>query len=285
MENKKSRGVIIFIIFLILCIAGLVSYILIDKDIIKLNNSNKENNQINITKGEQEIKDDIGVSIDCSNASIKELFNNAHFSAIGVSSHIYQDGGYKVSEMSMEDKMRLLSRQWYPLVERYSVGTSPNLTTTFYLDEDTLKDIYERTFGPNTYSHTNQISDGCMTLTYDAAQKRYSYVGPYGCGGTTTFSVHEKIIKVTKYSDRIEIISAVVYLDGMSNQMYKDYNKTTSLGELLIDENTVNNKEERENTYNKYIEDNKDNLEQYTYTYILNKDGFYYLDSVKRTKS
>ena len=66
--------------------------------------------------------------------------------------------------------------------------------------------------------------------------------------------------------------------------MYKDYNKTTSLGGLLIDGNTTNYAEERENTYNKYIEDNKDNLEQYTYTYTLNKDGFYYLNSVERTK-
>ena len=66
--------------------------------------------------------------------------------------------------------------------------------------------------------------------------------------------------------------------------MYKDYNKTTSLGELLINENTTNNNEERENTYNQYIEDNKDNLEQYTYTYMLNEDGFYYLTSVERAK-
>ena len=66
--------------------------------------------------------------------------------------------------------------------------------------------------------------------------------------------------------------------------MYKDYNKTTSLGELLINENTTNNSEERENTYNQYIEDNKDNLEQYTYTYMLNEDGFYYLTSGERTK-
>lgn len=66
--------------------------------------------------------------------------------------------------------------------------------------------------------------------------------------------------------------------------MYKDYNKTTSLGELLINENITNNREERENTYNQYIEDNKDKLEQYTYTYTLNEDSFYYLTSVKRTK-
>ena len=272
MENKKSRGVIIFIIFLILCIAGLVSYILIDKDIIKLSNSNKENNQINITEDKQEAEDDKGISIDITNENVITLYNNAHQSK----TQIYKEGGYKVSEMSEEDKFTLLATQWHPLMEQKSSSNPDNPNWTLYLDEDTLKNIYERTFGPNTYHQVNQITDGvCTTLTYDATQKRYSYVGKYGCGGYSAFSAHEKIIKATKYSDRIEIISAVVYSDAMSDQMYKDYNKTTSLGGLLPDENS----------YDKYIEDNKDNLEQYTYTYTLNKDGFYYLDSVKRTKS
>ena len=287
LEKKKSKGLIIFIVILIICIIGLVFYILVDKDIINLNNSTIENEQVeeNNTTSDDTLKKDKGVELDPENANIKYLFNNAHHLSIGIETQIYRDGGYIVSDMSEEDKMVLLARQWSPLVEHYSTGTSPNLTTTYYLDEDTLKDIYERTFGPNTYHQVNQITDGlCMTLTYDAANKRYSYIGETGCGGTTAFIVHEKIISAMKYNDRIEIVSATVYLDGMSQQMYKDYNKTTSLGELLINENTTNNSEERENTYNKYIEDNKDKLEQYTYTYTLNEDGFYYLTSVERTK-
>lgn len=287
MEKKKNKGVIVLIILLILCIIGLVFYILVDKDIIKLNNTTVENEQVekNNTSDDSE-KKDTGVEIDIANENIITLFNNAHHLSIGPETQIYRDGGYKVSEMSEEDKMTLLARQWSPLVEQIGPSSSDGYTWTLYLNEDTLKDIYERTFGPNTYHQVNQITDGlCMTLTYDAANKRYSYIGETGCGGTTAFSVHEKIISATKYNDRIEIVSATVYLDGMSNQMYKDYNKTTSLGELLINENTTNNREERENTYNQYIDDNKDNLEQYTYTYTLNDDGFYYLTSVERTKA
>ena len=286
MEKKKNKGVIVLIVLLILCIIGLVFYILVDKDIIKLNSTTVENEQVE----ENNLSDDteekeIEVPLDVNNASIKYLFDNAHRQSIGPEAQIYRDGGYKVSDMSEEDKIILLSKQWSPLVEHYSTGTSPNLTTTYYLDEDTLKDIYERTFGPNTYSTVSQISGGlCATYTYDAANKRYSHIGDLTCGGTTAFTAYEKIISATRYSDRIEIISSVVYLDGMSNQMYKDYNKTTSLGELLINENTNSNQEERKNTYDQYIEDNKDSLEQYTYIYTLNEDGFYYLTSVSRTK-
>ena len=194
MEKKKNKGLIAVIIILFICIIGLVFYILVDKDIIDLNSTATDNKQVeeNNTNDDTEEKD-MGVELDPENANIKYLFDTAHFGATGVDAHVYRDGGYKVSEMSEEDKIALLGRQWYPLVEHYSTGTSPNLTTTYYLDEDTLKDVYERTFGPNTYSTVNQIYDGlCVTLNYDATNKRYSYIGSIGCGGTSAFGVHEK---------------------------------------------------------------------------------------------
>lgn len=284
MEKKKNKGVIVLIILLILCIIGLVFYILVDKDIIRLNNTTVENEKVesNINDDTEEKKTE--VELDPENSNIKYLFNNAHRLSIGPEAQIYRDGGYKVSDMSEEDKMTLLGRQWSNFVEQIGPSSLDGYTWTLYLNEDTLKDIYERTFGPNTYHQVNQITDGlCTTLTYDTANKRYSYVGKYGCGGTTVFSVHEKIISATKYNDRIEIVSAAFYLDGMSNQIYKDYNKTKSLGENVFYSNNYTD-EERESLEDKYIEDNKDNLEQYTYTYTLNEDGFYYLTSVERTK-
>lgn len=282
MEKKSNQGILVLIVLLIICIIGLVFYILVDKDIIKLNNITVEDEQVEKNNSKDDTKEkNTDIVIDPENANIKYLFDIAHPSSIGIPLDIFRDGGYKVSEMSEEHKIRLLSKQWTTLIE---VSYYDN-QSLYFLYEDTLKDIYERTFGPDTYHQVNQITDGCFTLTYDVANKRYSYVGDAGCGGTSAFSVFEKIISATRYSDRIEIVSAAVYLDGMSQQMYKDYNKTTSLGGLLIDENTTYNREERENTYNKYIEDNKDNLEQYTYTFTRNEDGFYYLISVERTKS
>ena len=287
MEKKKNKGVIVLIVLLILCIIGLVFYILVDKDIIKLNSTNVENEQVENNTSDDTEEKETEVSLDINNASIKNLFNIAHHLSIGPETQIYRDGGYKVSEMTNDEKFTLLSNQWFSEMKThpdYLRQTNDKITV---LDEETLESLYERTFGPNTYERVNQITDStdCIILTYDETYQGYSTREEVGCGGTSAFSVHEKIISATKYSDRIEIVSATVYLDGMSNQMYKDYNKTTSLGELLVDENTVNNREERENTYNQYIEENKDNLEQYTYTYNLNEDGFYYLTSVERTKA
>ncbi len=279
----KNKGLIIFTILLILCIIGLVFYILVDKKIIKLNNTVVKNEQVEKNNTNNDNKDESKeIAIDINNENIITLFNNAHHISIGPESQIYRDGGYSVNAMSIEDKMLLLASQWSSEVESQSEGISPNLTTTYYLDEDTLKNLYERTFGPNTYKQVNQITDGCLTLNYDATNKRYSYVGTSGCGGTSTFSAHEKIISATKSGDRIKIVSAVFYLDPEG--IYKDYNKTTVLGEDIFYNNNYTT-EEIEKLQDQYIDENKDKLEQYTYTYILNDDGFYYLDSVERTKS
>ena len=282
MEKKNNKGLIAFVIILIICIIGLVIYILVNKDAINLNSHKVENGQIeeNATSDNSE-NTTTGVALDVDNASIKNLFDNAHYFTItGVDAHIYQNGGYTVSEMSNEEKMRLLAKQWSPLVEEYSKGTDQ--TITYYITEDTLKNIYERTFGPNTYSKVSQITDGCLTLTYDTAAKRYSYTGTSGCGGTSAFSAYENIIKATKYSDRIEIVSAVFY--ESPEGIYKDYKQTTVLGENTFYSNDYT-EEARDNSRKQYLESNKDNLEQYTYLYTLNDDGFYYLTSVKRAKA
>ena len=286
MEKKSNKGLIIFIIILIICIIGLVFYILVDKDIIKLNSTTTENAQVeeNNTNENEEKNKEVDISID--NENIKTLFNNAHRISIGPETPIYKDGGYKVSDMTTDEKFTLLASQWYNELNTHIdyIGQTNDQITV--LDEKELKTIYERTFGPNTYERISQITDstGCLTLTYDETYQGYIERNGLGCGGTSAFSVYEKMISATKYNDRIEIVSRAFYIDGESKQIYKDYNKTTSLGGLLIDENTVSSEEERENTYNQYIEDNKDNLEQYTYTYNLNEDGFYYLTSVERTK-
>lgn len=286
MEKKSNKGLIIFIIILIICIIGLVFYILVDKDIIKFNSTTTENAQVEENNTNENEEKNKGVDISIDNENIKALFNNAHRISIGPETPIYKDGGYKVSEMTTDEKFTLLASQWYNELNTHIdyIGQTNDQITV--LDEKELKTIYERTFGPNTYERVSQITDstGCLTLTYDETYQGYIERNGLGCGGTSAFSVYEKMISATKYNDRIEIVSRAFYIDEESKQIYKDYNKTTSLGGLLIDENTVSSDEERENTYNQYIEDNKDNLEQYTYTYNLNEDGFYYLTSVERTK-
>ena len=63
MERRKSKGLIVFIVILIICIIGLVFYILVDKDIIKLNNTTVENEQVEKNNTNDDTENNKGIEL------------------------------------------------------------------------------------------------------------------------------------------------------------------------------------------------------------------------------
>lgn len=289
-ERKDNKKVKILTFLLIICVLGFIGYVLVDQGIISFGeNKNttieKEKEKDDKKEKEESSEEDKGETLDITNANIISMFDHAHFNiGITTDTHIYRDGGYRVSEMSIEEKILLLATQWSPLVEIYN--TDDPEYSVYELEESTLKDIAEKTFGPGTYEPVRQITDGCVTLEYDANSKKYSHNGFFGCGGINPFHPYESIISATKYEDRIEIVGAVVYSDLESGNIYKDYYKTISLGKDPVNQSSIYNNggsvEDVEKAYEQYINQNKDQLEQYVYTYTLGEDQFYYLSSVAR---
>ena len=290
-ERKDNKKVKILTFLLIICVLGFIGYVLVDQGIIsfgenKNTTTEKEKEKDDKKEKEESSEEDKGETLDITNANIISMFDHAHFNiGITTDTHIYRDGGYRVSEMSIEDKILLLATQWSPLVEIYN--TDDPEYSVYELEESTLKELAEKTFGPGTYEPVNQITDGCVTLEYDANGKKYTHTGFFGCGGINPFHAYESIISATKYEDRIEIVSAVVYFDLESENIYKDYYKTISLGKDPVNQSSIYNNggsvEDVEKAYEQYINQNKDQLEQYVYTYTLGEDQFYYLSSVARS--
>ena len=290
-ERKDNKKVKILTFLLIICVLGFIGYVLVDQGIIsfgenKNTTTEKEKEKDDKKEKEESSEEDKGETLDITNANIISMFDHAHFNiGITTDTHIYRDGGYRVSEMSIEEKILLLATQWSPLVEIYN--TDDPEYSVYELEESTLKDIAEKTFGPGTYEPVRQITDGCVTLEYDANGKKYTHTGFFGCGGINPFHAYESIISATKYEDRIEIVGAVVYSDLESGNIYKDYYKTISLGKDPVNQSSIYNNggsvEDVEKAYEQYINQNKDQLEQYVYTYTLGEDQFYYLSSVARS--
>lgn len=289
-ERKDNKKVKILTFLLIICVLGFIGYVLADQGIISFGedkNTIEEKEDKEEKEQEEELpKKEKSETLDITNANVVSMFNNAHFNiGITTDTHIYRDGGYRVSEMSIEDKLLLLATQWSPFVE--TIGTTDPETYIYELDESVLKELAEKTFGPGTYEPVNQITDGCVTLEYDTNSKKYSHNGFFGCGGINPFHAYESIISATKYEDRIEIVGAVVYSDLESGNIYKDYHKTISLGKNPVNQSSIYNNggsvEDVEKAYEQYINQNKDQLEQYVYTYTLGEDQFYYLSSVARS--
>ena len=262
MDKKWIYIVVIFL--LLLCVGCLGGYI-----IIEMKPFDKKSNNISDLNNEEKVEE---VELDITNGNVLSLFNKAHYNSIGPSAPLYRDGGYQVKNMTAEEKVALLSRQWYPEVTEVMTGTVDNPSYHYELDEEVLKNIYNSFYGVNTYQNVSSISDGCLTLTLDSQSRKYVYDGTSGCGGASNFQVQEEIIKAIRYNDRIEIVGVALYYD--ENGFYKDYNKEELLDTGIIDVS--------ENAISEYINNHQEELEQYCYTYYLGEDGFYYFDSASR---
>lgn len=119
----------------------------------------------------------------------------------------------------------------------------------------------------------NSITDGeCGTLNYNPNLKKYEVKTDGGYGGTSCKIVKEEIIKAIKYDDRIGIISAYVFSRCEDDNYYKDYKYTTKVS--ISNENIETTD---------FIIQNKDKLEQYTYTFMEDENGFYYYTGFEKT--
>lgn len=263
-ETKQKKNILLPII-LIIIILGLVGYILVEKDVINLTSSKQTEEKQTKTNSEEAIE------IDISNPFITAWFKQVHGYSIGGDKVIYEQGGSTVDSMTTAYRFDLASNGFLDKITSYTQPTAEGYYAE--IKEKIVQEEYEKLFGPNTYQAVATMTAGCNEFTYDPAGKRY-VTKSYGCGGTSSFSSHEEIIKAVKYENRIEIISAAVYADGETNSIYKHYNRTGKLATLPKTSQEITT----------YIKTNKDNLEQYTYTFKLNKDGFYYYSQVKRTK-
>ena len=272
MEEKKSKSSVVIIIVLLLIIIGLTGYILVEKDIIKLSTKSTTEEQQSPKK---EAIDK--VAIDKKNPYIQNWFNQVHGYAFQGDKEIYEKGGNTVAQMDNSYKFNIAMRESQSDIYSYYL----NATGGAEVPEEIVKKEYENLFGPNTYQSVQTLTVGCDEYSYDSTAKKY-IAKSFGCGSTTTFFAPiEEIISAIKYNDRIEIISAVVYIDKEENSLYKDYNKTEKLTDMSASYIADPKATEELTTY---IKTNKDNLEQYTYTFKLNEDGFYYYREVKRTK-
>lgn len=114
-------------------------------------------------------------------------------------------------------------------------------------------------------------------MSYDIENKRY-VTKTDGCGiSMTPITGYEEIISAQKDEDTLTIITAVAFHDASTGKLYKDMDLTK---ETPLTANTsLTEKEIRE-----YILSYKEDLNQYTYTFDIGTDGFYYYTGVERTK-
>ena len=264
---KEKRNIVLPVI-LIIMVLGLVGYILIDKQIVKIPGMTKENNTV-----EKEEKTKI-TEIATDNASIKALIAQVHNPGECLDSLIYEKGGSKVEDMDETYKFAIATNTKDINITSIPADATGNVG---YVDEEKVKEAYERLFGPGAYHEINNFKLGCADMSYDIENKRY-VTKIEGCGSPMTpITGYEEIISAQKDENTLTVITAVAFYDGNAGKLYKDMDLTK---ETPLTANTnLTEKEIRE-----YITSYKEDLNQYTYTFDIGTDGFYYYTGVQRTK-
>ena len=273
MEEKRKNGkgaLFCIIALLVVAVIGLTGYIIVDKKLVT--NGEKENS-VSDNKTIDKSKDSV-VNLDITNSNIVSMFKNAHAFGYITDEKIFNNKKLSVADMDTKYKFLLAANSLI-------LGT-----TTDMILEENVKIAYEKIFGPNTYTHIEKLDFNCPIYTYNP--DGYFVAQNGGCGGSTGVWEEEKIISAKRYSDRIEITSAVIFFRKIEDitviddtGIYKDYNRTEKLADIstTADDSTSIHKK-----LNDYIDENKNNIQQYTYTFTLNEDGFYYYTGVERTK-
>lgn len=270
-DNKKNISGLVFLwtIFFILLIAAgtlyltkdsLIDFFIKDKVVDKTGMINDKNEEM--------------VNVDIDSPNVKQLFNMVHKHFVAVDNTIYKNKKLDVSEMEDFYKFSLASNLYSGEAIRNDHASENEITA--YLNENVVKQYYELIFGKGTYKAIDTIPYSCTDMSYDTVSRRYVTTNQV-CGSISPFSAYEKIIDAKKDNEYLYITGAVVFSESYTGSLCKDYeckNVIDNYPSNIFDEEYFHN----------YIDKNLDKLQQYTYKFKLDDDGFYYYQGFERTK-
>lgn len=280
-EKKKRTGLTIVVGLLVLVIIAMGVYIAYDKGYISLGKKEKKTTEKKIDNNEKnETKKSEAEELDIESSEVEELYYNANnHLGVGIDKNIYNKNELTVEDMDKNYKFSLA----YNAFKNDIIVKNEGQYTIETISEEKVKEGYEKLFGKDTYNKVDEFKLYCSNFKYNESKKVYESITG-GCGGTTAFSEIDTILSATKYEDRIEIVSGVVFIDAETTAMYKDFNKKTKIKDLTEDEMTNTLGNTWESKFTSFIKDNPDKVSKYTYTFKIDKDGSTYYTGVKNTK-
>lgn len=271
LTEKKRNGTTILIILLIVLVLGLICYICYDKGIIfnsketTLDTTEKaEDNTQDTTKNDEDEK------IVFSDSELEKYVNYISPASIGPSALIYNTGYVNAKNLSVADKIKYIGSHVY------SKHTSTSDYEYDIIAENDVKNAVEEVYGPNSYEKTT-FNLGCGDYTLNESDG--NYYSKTGCGGTTATSVSNVIIDYKATKNKLEITTVYAFFDGMTNKIYKDYNKS-----IPLDDYTGDNTTEIESYMKEYAKNNKDRLYHIVYTFESNDGTNYYFKEFTNNK-
>ena len=237
--KKKNMGLIVLLVLLILIVLGLVGYILIDKDIIKLKSSVKceVNDKCEVIKKVDNKKDDTKY-IKTTDKKVVSTLDTimsglSHYSGIW---DYFTDK--KVTVDSLDEEI-IQSVALKVIVDEFYKNNEHTHTPIqgYSFSADKYESIIKSIFDISKVE--NKSIKNCPNFDYNADTKTYT-AGEPACGGTSgPWGSVEKITKVTQKGNNLEMYVRVLFYDSASSSYYYDYNHTKKVSEIVLDDNTT----------------------------------------------
>ncbi len=264
LEKKNKKGPVVIIVLLIIIVLCLIGYICYDKGIIFNTKTDKETKEEKTTTKEKE------ENVTFSDSELEKYVNYISPSSYGPSELLYDIDTVDAKKLSVSDKIKYIAGQVY------SKHTSTSDYDYDIVSESDVKSVLEEIYGPNTYEKTT-FNLGCTDYTYNENDK--NYYSKTGCGGTTAIVTSNVITGYKATKTKLEITTAYAFLDGETNTIYKDYNKTISL-----DTYTGSMTEDPQTYLDNYVKNNKDKLNTLVYTFESTNGVNYYFTGLKNNR-
>ena len=265
-KNKKNNigpgfMVILVVLFLVGGVLGFAASKLIDEPVKKDNTEEKEKKE---NKKEEKEK-----SVTFTDEELNKYVSYISVTSLsGPAAAIFDTDSHDATKLSTKEKISYIA----DLV--FSKATSSADYQYSIIAESDVKAAVEEVYGPGTYERTT-FNVGCGDYTYKESDGKF--YSKTGCGGTSAVSVSNIVIDYKATDKKLEITTAYVFADGMTNKLYKDY----SLKNALEDINT----QESFDTYlPNYIKNNKDKLNTIVYTFESKDGKNYYFTGFKNNK-
>ena len=259
-NKKKTNKLVIVIILLVIVILGLVGYICYDKGVFYSKKATTSNTSKKENKDKHNSKEE---SVTFSDSELEEYVSYIKPVSIGPSELLYNTDSVNSENLSMDKKIEYIGSYLY------GMHTTSSDYKYDIIKEADVKNAVEKIYGPNVYQKTT-FNLGCAD--YNLNENDNNYYSATGCGGTTTTMVSNEVVSYNATKTKLEITTKYVLLDGMENKLYKDYDKTISVGEY-----TENGDSNEITSYLKeFIKNNKDKLNSIVYTFESDDGVNYY---------
>lgn len=277
-KKKRSKGLIITIIILIILVLGLTGYILVDKDVIRLSettntedkSSNKETDNKERPIEYKAIRDELRQKV----SNLEEINS--------IETEGYRSGYIYKKDTTNQDipndiKLQLALDSIYSLSAASIVTTDYNfgqldsqIFRQIYVED--VEDYYYSLFGSKNVNHKD-YSGTCPMYIYDS--KNNKYYGASECGGTSAIGIVTYINKYSQDDSHAYVYVSLGSINGEYQKIYTDYSQNNEYTKESFDDFTGSNGSE-------INESNYKDFSQYKYTFNKNSDGSYYFSSIKK---